>query len=106
MRRFLLKNLKNLKDLKFQMPPMSQSPQDPYIKGDMTNVEIRDAFRVMRKLMTTQDHVVSNDVVAQANLGVGPQPNTSTLFPRIRDFLKMNPPTFHVTKVDKHCHDP
>ena len=51
--------------------------------------------------MMTQYQVVTNHVAAQANLGVGPQPqpNASTLTSRICDLMRMNPPTFHGTKV-------
>ena len=41
-------------------------------------------------------------MVAQANLGVGPQPNASNPTSRIRDFMRMNPPIFHGTKVDEY----
>ena len=51
----------------------------------MTNAEIRVALRVLTQVTTTQSQVVTNHVVAKANLGVGPQvnPNTSTLEYRI-----------------------
>ena len=51
--------------------------------------------------MTTQAHVVNNHLFAQPNQGVGPQPNARTPTSRIRDFIRMKPPTFHVTKVDE-----
>lgn len=51
--------------------------------------------------MTAQDHVVNNHVVSQANQGGGPQPNESTPTSRILYFIKMNPHTFHGTKVDE-----
>ena len=40
-------------------------------------------------------------MVAQDNLGVGPQPTASTTASRIRDFMRTNPLTFHGTKVDE-----
>lgn len=85
-----------------QMPQMlliPQIPQAPYVEGDITNVEIRDALRVLTQLMTTQAQVVTSHVVAQAKLGVGhiPQPNTSTLAFRIQDFMRMSCSTFHET---------
>lgn len=43
-----------------------------------------------------QPHVLTNNVVAQANIGVGLQPNG-----RIQDFMRMNLPTFHDNKVDE-----
>ena len=52
--------------------------------------------------MITQAQVVTNHLVVQANLGVRPQPKISTPVSRIQDFMRMNPPTFHGTKVDKH----
>ena len=51
--------------------------------------------------MMTQAHVVTNHVVSQQNLEVGPQPNASTPTYRIRDFMRNNHPNFHGTKVDE-----
>ena len=51
--------------------------------------------------MMTQAHVVSNHVVDQANLEAEPQPNSSIPASRICDFVRMNPHTFHVTKMDE-----
>ena len=50
--------------------------------------------------MRNQSEVVTNHVVAQDNLGDGPQPNAITLACRIRDFMRMNPPIFYGAKVD------
>ena len=61
----------------------------------MTNAELRDALMNLAKLMTAQTHSVNNHFVSQANQGVGPQPNASTPASRIRDFMRMNPSTFH-----------
>ena len=51
--------------------------------------------------MITQAHVVSNHLVAQANRGVWPQHNASTLASKICDFLRMNGHTFNGSKVDE-----
>ena len=67
----------------------------------MTNVEIRAALTILTQIMTTQAQVMNNNVVFQENLEVGPQSNDSTLVYRIRDFMRMNPPTLHVTNVDE-----
>ena len=87
-----------------QMPPMPQGPQSPYVERDMTNAMIKASHRALTKLMTTQVHVFTNHVVAQANIGVGPHPNASTPVSRIRDIMRISPPTFHGTKVDDHPH--
>ena len=68
----------------------------------MSNVEIRDAFSTLNQLMMTQAQFVPNHVVNQTNLGVEPQPNASSPASRIRDFTRINPSTFHVTKVDEY----
>ena len=81
-----------------QVPPM---PQAAFIEGDMTNAELGANLMNLIQLMTTQAHVVNNHFVAQANQGVGPQPNASTPASRIQDFMKMNPPSFDGTKVDE-----
>ena len=85
------------------MPPMPPGPQVLYVERDMTNTEIRSSRRVLTQLITTHDKVVTNHVATQANLGVGPQPqaNASTLAPTNRDFMRINPLTFHATKVDE-----
>ena len=67
----------------------------------MTNAEINAALRDLVQLMITQDHVVTNHMVAQANLGVGAQHNSCTPASRMGDFIRMNPPTLHVTEVDE-----
>ena len=82
---------------------MRQGPQAPYVEGDMNNADIRAALRVLTQLMTTQDQVITNHLVAQANVGVIPQfqPNASNPTSGIRDFMRMKTPTFHGTKVDE-----
>lgn len=81
-----------------QVPPM---PQAAFIEGDMTNAELGANLMNLIQLMTTQAHVVNNHFVAQANKEGVPQPNASTPVSTIRDFMRMNPPTFHGTKVDE-----
>ena len=83
------------------VPQVFPMPQDPFVEGDMTNAELRDALMNLTQLMTAQSHVVNNHLVGQANQGDRPQPNVSTPASRIRDFMMMNPPNFHGTKVDE-----
>ena len=49
--------------------------------------------------MKTQ--AVINHVITQANLGGWSQPNSNTPTSRIWDFMRMNSPNFHETKVDE-----
>ena len=68
----------------------------------MTSAAISDDLRDMSQVTTTQAHVITNHVLAQANLGVGPQPqpNASAPTSRIWNFMRMIPHTFRGTKVD------
>ena len=70
----------------------------------MYNFEISTTFRPLTQLVTTQVKIVTNHVMAETNqtVGLGDNPNTSTLSSRIRDFIRINPPTSHGTKVDKY----
>ena len=84
-----------------QVPPMPQGPQFRFVEGDMTNAKLRDDLMNLTQLIMAQSHVVNNHFVAQANQGGGLQPHASTLASRIHNFMRMNPPTFHGTKVDE-----
>ena len=57
---------------------------------EMANGEIREALLTLARAMTTQ-----------VNRDIGPSVNTmeSTMTSRLRDFLRMNPPTFISSKV-------
>ena len=67
----------------------------------MTNVKIRADLGYLNRLMTTQAHVLTNFVVSQANIEVGPRPSECTPASKIRDFMRINPYTYHGTKVDE-----
>ncbi|TMW97730.1 hypothetical protein EJD97_005070 [Solanum chilense] len=81
-----------------QVPTIRQAP---FVEGDMTNADLRPAVMNLTQLIMAQAHVVNNHFVTQDNQGVGPQPNASTPASTIGDFMTMNPPTFHGTKVDE-----
>ena len=92
-----------------QVPPEPQEPQvpqvplrshSPFVEEDMTNAELRASLMNFTQLMTAQAHVVNNNFVAQDNQRYSPQPNFCTPASRIRNFIRMNPPTFHGTNVD------
>ena len=51
------------------------------------------------QIMTAQAQVITNHLVIQGNVGYRPQPNVSTSSPRILDFMRMNSPNYHGTKV-------
>ena len=59
----------------------------------------------MTQLMMTQAQVFTNHLFAQANLGVGPQPNASTPTSRIKYLMRINPSTFHGPNVDEDPKD-
>ena len=55
----------------------------------------------LTQILTYQVYVVHNHFVSQADQGDRHQPNASIPTSRIWDFMRMNPPTFHGTKVDE-----
>ena len=55
-----------------QVPQVTLMPQDPFIKGDITNVDLMDALMNLTQHMTVQAHVVNNHFVAQENQGDRP----------------------------------
>ena len=60
----------------------------------MSTVEIKGSyFHILSLVLATQ---VSSDTKVQVN------PNTSTTSSRIREFTRMNPPTFFDSKVEKY----
>uniref|UniRef100_M1DP86 Gag-pol protein n=1 Tax=Solanum tuberosum TaxID=4113 RepID=M1DP86_SOLTU len=70
-----------------------QVPQEnevPVVPQDKTNEEIRMAFLTLTRAMTTQE-----------NIDMGPRVNAneSTVASRLRDFVRMNPLIFLVSKV-------
>ena len=80
---------------------MAPMPQDPFVE-DMTNAELRASRINLIQFMMAQTYVINNCFVTKANQGMGPQPNASNPASRIRDFMRMNPPMFHCSKVDEY----
>ncbi|XP_049368216.1 uncharacterized protein LOC125833114 [Solanum verrucosum] len=75
------------------VPPQApQNPQVPIEEGAMSNVEIRSAIHNLTQVLATQ---VARDAMVQVN------PNGRTTASRIRDFTRINPPTFFGCKVEK-----
>ena len=73
------------------IPPQApQKYQVPIEEGAMSNVEIRSAIHSLTQVLATQ---FSRDTRVQVN------PNVNTTPSRIRDFTRMNPPTFYGSKV-------
>ena len=69
-----------------------QNPQVLIVEGSMSNVEIRSAIYSLTQVFSTQ---VAKDARVQVNR------NANTTISRIRDFTRMNPPTFYGFKVEK-----
>lgn len=87
-----------------QLLPMPQGPQALYVERHITNVFIMDSFRDFTRLMTNQAHVITNNMVFEVNVRVGPQLNARTPTSRICDLMTINTPTFHGTKVVEDPH--
>ena len=73
-------------------PPAPQNPQVPIEEGAMSNVEIRAPIYSLTQVLVTQ---VARDARVQVNL------NASTITSRIRDFTRINPPTFFCSNVEE-----
>ena len=73
-----------------QVPIGGKRNEVPLVPPYFTNGEIREALLALARTMTTR---VSRDV--------GPTVNSleSTMTYRLRDFMRMNPPIFHGSKV-------
>ena len=76
----------------------------PFFEEDMTNIEFWAALMTFTKITTTQAHIANNHFFTESNKVVGPQPNASTSASTIRDFMRMNPPTFHGTMFYYYQH--
>ena len=85
-----LKGIKILEMLKFLL--LGEGNDIPMVTVEMTNGDIREAFLILARALTT--HV---------NRGIEPRVNVveSTMTSILRDFVRMNPPIFLVSKVGK-----
>ncbi|TMX00188.1 hypothetical protein EJD97_001241 [Solanum chilense] len=75
------------------VPP--QAPQNPEFlieEGPMSNFEIMVGIHRLNNVLATQ---VARDTKVQVNS------NTNNTASRIKDFTRMNPPTFFASKVEK-----
>ena len=68
-------------------------PQGPFVEENMTKGMFMTTLKNMTQLVMDQAHIVNNHFVGKANQVDRPQPNSSTPSSRIRDLMRMNPPT-------------
>ena len=74
-------------------PPLApQNPPIPFKEGAMSNVEITADILSFTGVLATQ---FARDARVQVN------PNAGTMASTIRDFTRMNPPTFFGSKVEE-----
>lgn len=72
--------------------PDPQNPLIPIEEGAMSNVEMREAIHSLTQVLATQ--------VARDNR-VKVFPNSSTTVSNVRDFTRMNSPTFFGSKMEE-----
>ena len=73
-------------------PQAPQNPQVPTEEGAMSSIEIKSTIYSLTQVLAT---LVARDARVQVN------PNASTTASRIRDFTRMNPPTFFGSRVEE-----
>ncbi|TMX03627.1 hypothetical protein EJD97_015296 [Solanum chilense] len=73
-----------------KVPIRSQRNEVLVVPTDMNNVDIRESLLALVRAMTTD-----------VNMGIEPRVNAleSTMTSRLREFVRMNPPMFLVSKV-------
>ena len=75
------------------IPPQDpEKPQVPIEEGNMSNIEIREGYSYLDSSVSK----VSRYSRVQVNT------NASTIESRIKDFMRMNPPTFFGSKVEDY----
>ena len=92
-----------------QVPPLEEdanAEQAPVNPPPLTDGDIRETLLHMSQAITTQAQDVTTQaqaMTAQANREVVPRGNqhVSTMASRLRDFTRMNPPTFYDSKVEE-----
>ena len=93
-----------------QVPTLEQVPMDGQVfvfPPPVTDEEIISTFFNLDQGMTSEANSFISQVQAmpiQVNQKVGPHmpQHASTMASRLRDFTKMNPPTFFMSKEDKY----
>ncbi|XP_069147184.1 uncharacterized protein [Solanum lycopersicum] len=92
-----------------QVPPLEEVSNDDQapINPPLMDGEIRSAFLQMAQAITTQAQDVTTQaqsMTSQANREVVPRANQhiGTMASYLRDFTRMNPPTFYGSKVEEH----